>query len=181
MKNISILIPVGNAAFGCIEGAYTFFNKSNDLLVSSGKSPVFNIQMVGLTKEAYVYNKFTVYPDWQVDEVQQSDLIIIPAVNGDIKKLIAENSRFFPWIIQQYKGGSELASLCVGTFLLGATGLLKKKRCVTHWLATNDFRKMFPDAHLVPEKIIEDDFGIYSSAGGNSFWNLLLYILEKYT
>jgi transcriptional regulator GlxA family with amidase domain len=40
---------------------------------------------------------------------------------------------------------------------------------------------MFPDIELVSERIITDDGGIYSSGGANSFWNLLLYILEKYT
>ncbi len=53
--------------------------------------------------------------------------------------------------------------------------------CSTHWDAANDFRRMFPDIELVSERIITDDGGIYSSGGANSFWNLLLYILEKYT
>jgi transcriptional regulator GlxA family with amidase domain len=35
--------------------------------------------------------------------------------------------------------------------------------------------------HLVSDKIITDESGIYSSGGANSFWNLLLYLLEKYT
>ena len=181
MKNISILIPLGNAALGCIEGAYTFFNKANDLLVSSGKPASFNVQFVGLTKEVQVYDKFTVCPDLQIAEANQTDLIIIPAVNGDIKKMIAMNKAFLPWIIKQYKDGSEVASLCVGSFLLGATGLLRRKKCATHWRQTNDFRKMFPDTFLEPEKIIAGESGIYSSGGGNSFWNLLLYLLERYT
>lgn len=181
MKNISILVPVGNAAIGCIEGAYTLFNKSNDFLVKSGKPPLFTVQLVGLTEEAQVYDRFRVYPDLRVDEAQKTDLIIIPAVNGDVKKLIAQNSGFLPWIVSQYKGGSEVASLCVGAFLLAATGLLKKKQCATHWLAVNEFRKMFPDTDLLPEKTVADEYGIYSSGGGNSFWNLLLYLIEKYT
>ena len=48
-------------------------------------------------------------------------------------------------------------------------------------MGANDFRKMFPDVELVSEKIITDEQGIYSSGGATSFWNLLLYILEKYT
>ncbi len=40
---------------------------------------------------------------------------------------------------------------------------------------------MFPEVELVSEKIITDENGIYSSGGANSFWNLLLYLLEKYT
>ena len=40
---------------------------------------------------------------------------------------------------------------------------------------------MFPDVKLVQETIITDEGGIYSSGGALSFWNLLLYLLEKYT
>ena len=98
-----------------------------------------------------------------------------------MEKVIEINKEFFPWINKQYENGAEVASLCVGAFLLASTGLLKGKKCATHWLGANDFRKMFPDVNLVSEKIITDEHGIYSSGGANSFWNLLLYIIEKYT
>lgn len=96
-----------------------------------------------------------------------------------MKKVIESNKDFFPWINKQYKGGAEVASLCVRTFLLASTGLLDGKKCATHWMATNEFRKMFPDVNLVSEKIITDEHGIYSSGGANSFWNLIIYLIEK--
>jgi transcriptional regulator GlxA family with amidase domain len=34
---------------------------------------------------------------------------------------------------------------------------------------------------LVDGSIISEENGIYSSGGANSYWNLLLYLLEKYT
>jgi transcriptional regulator GlxA family with amidase domain len=40
---------------------------------------------------------------------------------------------------------------------------------------------MFPDVELVPEKIIIDDNGIYSSGGAYSFLNLVLHLIEKYS
>ncbi|MBS1689839.1 MAG: helix-turn-helix domain-containing protein, partial [Bacteroidetes bacterium] len=33
---------------------------------------------------------------------------------------------------------------------------------------------------LVEDRILTDEHGIYTSGGANSFWNLLLHILEKY-
>ena len=55
------------------------------------------------------------------------------------------------------------------------------KRCSTHWLGEDDFRKRFPKVDLVADKIITDEKGLYSSGGAISFWNLLLYIISKYT
>jgi len=40
---------------------------------------------------------------------------------------------------------------------------------------------MFPDVELVDGSIITEEHGLYSSGGANSYWNLLLYLVEKYT
>ena len=106
--------------------------------------------------------------------------MIIPAVHGDLQQAIKNNEAFLPWIIDQYKQGAEIASLCLGAFLLASTGLLKGRNCATHWLAANDFRKMFPDVNLVADKILTDEYGIYSSGGAYSYLNLILYLVEKY-
>lgn len=182
MKHISILVPRGAAALSCLEGAYTLFTQVNAFLANRGEHPLFKVQLVGIDAKPQVYDKFfTAEPDVTVADNFKTDLIIIPAVNGDMEKVLDNNNAFFPWITKQYKQGAEVASLCVGAFLLAGTGLVKGKKCSTHWLSVNTFRNMFPDVELVPEKIITDEHGIYSSGGANSMWNLLLYILEKYT
>jgi transcriptional regulator GlxA family with amidase domain len=113
-------------------------------------------------------------------DVKKTDLVIIPAVDGDIKQALEDNKEFIPWIVTQYKNGAEVASLCMGAFLLASTGLLNGKKCATHWMAANDFRRMFPDVNLVTEKIITDEHRIYSSGGAFSYLNLILYLIEKY-
>ena len=181
MKNISILVPRGAAALGCIEGSFIGFNRANEVLEKMGKQPLFKVQLVGITNAPQVYDKlFTVTPDSSISDVRKTDLIIIPAVNGNMEEVIELNNEFFPWIRKMYENGAEVASLCVGTFLLAATGLLEGKQCATHWLGVTDFRKMFPDIDLVSDKIITDEEGVYSSGGANSFWNLILYLIEKY-
>lgn len=182
MKQISILVPKGAVALSCIEGPFILFNKVNEISVSMGKQPLFHVQLVGLTKDMHVYDRlFRVSPDVTIKEVTKTDLIIIPAVNGNMNEVIESNKDFFPWINTQHERGAEVASLCVGAFLLAATGLLKGKKCSTHWSAVDNFKQLFPDVELVSDKIITDENGIYSSGGANSFWNLLLYLLEKYT
>src|SRR5215218_802699 len=99
---------------------------------------------------------FHIHPDVLIQDVVQTDLIIIPVIHGDKADVIQKNKAFLSWIVQQYKGGASIATLCIGVFLLAATGLLKGKRCATHWVEADNFRRMFPDVHLVPEKIITD-------------------------
>ena len=181
MKNIAILAPRGAASVGCIEGSYIGFSRANEVLASMGKPPIFDMRMVGITGDGQTYDRFiSIQPDLTITDEYKADLIIIPAVNGEMNEVIDANREFFPWIVEQYKNGAEVASLCVGAFLLAATGLVDGKKCATHWLSQNDFRKMFPDVNLVSEKIITDERGVYSSGGANSFWNLVIYLIEKY-
>jgi transcriptional regulator GlxA family with amidase domain len=181
MKNIAILVPRGAASVGCIEGSYIGFSQANDVLASMGKPSVFDMRMIGLTAEAQNYDRFiTVRPDLTIADDYKADLIIIPAVNGEMNEVIAANKEFYPWILEQYKNGAEVASLCVGAFLLASTGLVDGKKCATHWKAQNEFRKMFPAVNLVSEKVITDERGIYSSGGASSFWNLIIYLIEKF-
>lgn len=180
MKHISILVPKG-AILGSLEGSRQLLTQVNAFFSSKGAPPIFNVQLVGLSKETKLCGgSFTANADVVIGDVKKTDLIIIPALDGDILEALENNKDFIPWIVQQYKGGAEVASLCLGAFLLASTGLLNGKKCATHWMAENSFRKMFPEVDLVTEKVITDEHGIYSSGGAFSYTNLILYLIEKY-
>lgn len=180
MKHISILIPRG-AILGSLEGSRQLFSQVNEFFKAKGAPPLFKVQLVGLSKETPVSGGlFTVNSNAVLEEVKKTDLIIIPALDGDLNEAIEKNRDFIPWIIQQYNSGAEVASLCLGAFLLASTGLVNGRKCATHWMAENAFRQLFPEVNLVTQKIITDELGIYSSGGAFSYLNLILYLIEKY-
>lgn len=180
MKHISILVPEG-AILGAIEGPHKLFTEVNNILVSMERDPLFDVELVGLSTETCLNDGlYAVHPHKTVHDTIDTDLVIIPAPNGDIGKALEANKDFVPWIIRQYKAGAEVASLCLGAFLLAETGLLDGKKCATHWMAANTFRDMYPQIDLVAEKIITDEQGVYSSGGAYSYLNLILYLIEKY-
>jgi transcriptional regulator GlxA family with amidase domain len=181
MITISIL-TLQNAVLASIADSRYVFIKVNEFLKQVGKIPLFNVQLVGTTKEVNLNNGlFSIRPDVILKDVKQTDLIIIPAMTGDMMTATHVNRDYAIWIAQQYKEGAEVASLCVGAFLLAFSGLLKGKQCTTHWAYANEFRHFYPTAKLVDEKVITDQNGLYSSGGNNAYWNLLLHLVEKYT
>src|SRR6185437_5347735 len=162
MKHVSILVPNSPCILSSVIGAYKVFTTVNMTLAQQGKKPFFNIKMVGITPETQLYDGlFAVRPDVFLQDVQRTELIIIPAIQGDMPTSLKLNSPFIPWIYDQYKQGAEVASLCTGAFLLASTGLLKGRKCCTHWIAT-------------------DELGMYSSGGAYSFLNLMIYLVEKF-
>lgn len=180
MKHISIIVPKG-AILGSIEGPRQLLTGVNSYFASMGQGPVFQIELVGLTKEIQVSGGlYTIHADRLTKDVTKTDLIIIPAIDGDLKIALKENEAFIPWITQGYKAGTEVASLCIGAFLLASTGLMKGRKCATHWMSANHFRKMFPDVDLVTERIVTDENGIYTSGGAYSYLSLVLYLVEKF-
>lgn len=179
MKHISILVPRG-AILGNIEGPRQVFSQANEILAGSGKSALFNIQLAGLTREVELNDGLYKISCCLLEEIKKTDLIIIPAMHGDLKKALSVNKKFIPWILEQRSEGAEAASLCLGAFLLASTGLLNGRSCATHWLAAAEFQKMFPEVNLVVDKIITDEHGLYSSGGAYSSLNLILYLIEKF-
>lgn len=157
------------------------FTTANLFLQGSGREPLFDVQLVGQNRDIRLLDGvFSVHTDKLLEEVAHTDLIIIPALFGDMKEAIDSNREAVPWILEQHKKGAEVASLCVGAFLLASTGLLNGKKCSTHWAYYNEFRERFPEVTIMDGQIVTDEGGIYSSGGANSYWNLLLYLLEKY-
>ncbi len=181
MKKVSILVPESSVMQAIADPLY-LFTAVNQFQMAAGKSPMFDVELVGIKKEVKLNNgMFSVHPDRQLKEVNKTDLIFIPALFGDMRAAIAKNKAAVPWIVEQYNKGAEVASLCVGAFLLASTGLLNGKKCSTHWGFQNEFRDMYPDVEVVEGSIVTEEKRLYSSGGANSYWNLLLYLVEKYT
>jgi transcriptional regulator GlxA family with amidase domain len=70
--------------------------------------------------------------------------------------------------------------MCSGAFMLASAGMLDGRNCSTHWRFADTFRNLFPKVNLQPEKLITDEYGIYTNGGGYSFLNLVIYLVEKY-
>lgn len=181
MKTVSILVPESSVMQGIADPRY-LFTAVNAFLESSGRPALFQVQLVGLSKEVKLNGGvFSIHTDLLLDEVKKTDLVIVPPLFGDLDAAIKLNEKLIPWIVDQYQKGAEVASLCVGAFLLASTGLLDGRKCSTHWFFANKFRTMFPNVEMVDEKTITEEKRVYSSGGANSYWNLLLYLVEKYT
>lgn len=185
MKHVSILVPKGNAILSNVVGPFKVLMAVNQFLKQTGarSDDFFETHLVGLEHDYSLYNgMFSIHCDSTIADIEKTDLILIPAIRPDkLAEDLEDNQDFVPWILhQRNKHNAEVASMCMGAFVLAQTGLVDNKQCATHWAAMEMFQKMFPQVNLVSNKIVTDEDGIYSSGGAFSFLNLMLHLVEKH-
>ena len=181
MVKIALLIPE-TAISAAVTSTRYLFNTVNKFMIGSGKEPCFEIQLVGSQENVPLQDGITsIKTDISIRQPINVDLVIIPPLYGDMKAAIEINKETIPWIQEQHNKGAEVACLCVGAFLLAETGLLNGKKCSTHWAYYSEFKAAYPKVEVVDGAVITEDSGICSSGGAISIWNLLIYLVEKYT
>ncbi|TWB45949.1 GlxA family transcriptional regulator [Nitrospirillum pindoramense] len=72
-----------------------------------------------------------------------------------------------------------VTSVCSGTFLLAAAGLLDGRRVTTHWYRTSSFARRFPQVRLEADRIFIRDGAYWTSAGITAGIDLALALVAE--
>ena len=143
-------------------------------------TPYFDVEIATVDgKPVKCINNVMIQPHCSIHDVQETDLIMVACI-ANFRKTIEYNEKALEWLRHKYRQGAEIASVCTGTFFLAATGLLDGKTATTHWGFVDLFRKMFPNVHLKPERLITDEGDLYCSGALYSGVDLSVYLIQKY-
>ena len=127
---------------------FTAARNTETLLVGAGTQPL--TASCGLPLQ----------PTISFDDCPQLDVICVPGGAGVNPLLRDEGTLSF--IRKQAEGARYITSVCTGSLLLGAAGLLKGKKATSHWYAV-DFLEKF-GAIYTPGRVVRD--GNLITAGG---------------
>lgn len=72
-----------------------------------------------------------------------------------------------------------MVSICTGSFILAAAGLLDGRRATTHWRHAGLLARAYPEIAVVPDALFVQDRGIYTSAGVSAGIDLALALVEE--
>jgi len=100
--------------------------------------------------------------DRTLAEVPSPDIVIVPGGPGQTPQM--ENSALLDWLRAADATSTWTTSVCTGSLLLAAAGLLRGRRATSHWLAL-DFLKQF-GAEPTGERVVFD--GKYVTGAGVS-------------
>src|SRR5690606_30915038 len=123
-------------------------------------------------------------PHASIEQTPQSDLIVV----GDLSLQADQDpgsrwARERAWIVRQFAQGAVVCSVCTGSVLLAAAGLLDGVEATTHWSAARLFSTHFPSVRLRPERILVPagpEHRIVTSGGSASWEDLALYLVARF-
>jgi len=99
---------------------------------------------------------FAIVPNTSFADCPQADIICVPGGHG-VREAIAD-AAIVEFVREQAKAAEWITSVCTGSFILGAAGLLNGKRATTHWAytqllplfgATHEEARVVRDGNLV--------------------------------
>src|SRR5262245_14506977 len=111
-----------------------------------------------------------------LEVVEQADMVVIPgrspADTPDPDSVIAA-------LRGASERGARMVSICTGSFVLGAAGLLDGRRATTHWAHAENFSRLYPRVSLDPRVLYIEDGKVLTSAGMAAGIDLCLHVVRS--
>jgi transcriptional regulator GlxA family with amidase domain len=105
------------------------------------------------------------------------DTLIVPGGSG--RRLAEQDPVLTRFVSLAHARCRRLASVCTGSFLLAAAGLLDGRRATTHWAFAEELARRHPLVEVEPDPIFVRDGSIWTSAGVTAGMDLALALVEE--
>jgi putative intracellular protease/amidase len=112
--------------------------------------------------------------DASLDEVTSPDIVVVPGGFGN--RVLLEHEPLHDWIRTVHQGTEWTTSVCTGSLLLAAAGLLDGVPATTHWLARDLLAELGAD--VVPDRVVEHG-KIVTAAGVSSGIDMALGLVQR--
>jgi transcriptional regulator GlxA family with amidase domain len=112
--------------------------------------------------------------DFGLDEVSTADIVLVPGGKGN--RPLLEDETILSWLRQVDEGTKWTTSVCTGSLVLGAAGLLQGKRATGHWLFLDRLREYGADP--VGGRYVEDG-KVITAAGVSAGIDMALHLVGR--
>jgi transcriptional regulator GlxA family with amidase domain len=112
--------------------------------------------------------------DASIDEVQSPDIVVVPGGFGN--RVLLEHEPLHDWIRTVHETTTWTTSVCTGSLLLAAAGLLDGVPATTHWLARDLLGQL--GAKPVPDRVVQQG-KIITAAGVSSGIDMALHLVQQ--
>ena len=119
---------------------------------------------------------YAVLPDHDLDVLDTADSVVVPGVHGGA---VLKDGTISGTLRAALQGRPRVMSICTGSFVLAAAGLLDGRPATTHWAEAPRFARLFPQVELDPDVLFVDDGDVLTSAGVAAGLDLALHVIRR--
>jgi transcriptional regulator GlxA family with amidase domain len=181
MRTVTIL-AMEQAMAASVMGPMDIFRQAGftwNYIFGQEPTPLFTTQIATLDGQpVQAFNGALIAPHCAAGEVDSTDIILVASFAS--YDPLQHAGQVGDWLRLHHSRGAVIGSVCLGSFLLAATGLLDGKTATTHWGFADAFREHFPNVKLLPDKLIADEGDLLTSGACNSYIDLSLYLIERF-
>ena len=109
-----------------------------------------------------------------------ADTVVIPPIH-DLSELHIGGGLQEPLAaaLALIRPGARMVSICTGSYVLAAAGLLDGRPATTHWQRAAEFRRAFPKVRVDQDVLFVDDGDVLTSAGIAAGIDLCLHLVRR--
>ncbi len=112
--------------------------------------------------------------DHSLEELTEPDLVLVPGGGGN--RPLMEDEELLEWLREVDRATKWTTSVCTGSLLLGAAGLLQGKRATTNWVVLDALREF--GAEPVGGRFVEDG-KVVTAAGVTAGIDMALHLVAR--
>ncbi|HEX8585481.1 MAG TPA: DJ-1/PfpI family protein [Allosphingosinicella sp.] len=146
---------------------------------TSTGEPAFEVVTVALhAGQIVARNGLRIVPGCTASDLGEADILVVPGGIGTRREV--HNPAMLDFL-RAASGTAELTlSVCTGSLLLGAAGLLKGLSATTHYSAMDELRALGSGAAILPDSRIVDNGALITSAGVSAGIDAALYVVSRF-
>jgi transcriptional regulator GlxA family with amidase domain len=110
------------------------------------------------------------------DPPPRHDTLVV--AGGEGARRATGDAAIVDWIARASRRARRTTSVCTGSYLLAAAGLLDGRRATTHWRWCESLAERYPAVRVDPDPVFIRDGDVWTSAGVTAGMDLALALVE---
>jgi transcriptional regulator GlxA family with amidase domain len=161
-----------------VTGPLQVFASTNDLVAKAGGTPPYLLRVVAKGRQGVTASAGVGLATHPLPRRGAAVDTLMVAGGPGVEAAIAD-SGLLEWVGDRANKARRVASVCTGSFLLAASGVLDGRRAATHWSFCAELARRFPAVRVEPDPIFVRDGSVWTSAGVTAGIDLALALVEE--
>ncbi|KKB12221.1 AraC family transcriptional regulator [Devosia geojensis] len=161
-------------------GPASVFASANHALAEDGEPHRYAVHLVSPTGGAVPSSSGVVVETKALGQVpRQLDTILVAGAEAGAITAAARTPELGRWLSRSASSVRRLGSVCAGTFVLAAAGLVDGKRVATHWSACEPLARLYPSLTVDADALYVVEGNVWTSAGVTTGIDMALAMVNE--